>query len=161
MVRNSLHIKDNIAKLPMFTRPAYGITDNDGTWTASLIFLVTASVPIHCDMSWWHGGWICQKFKQKVKWLTVICTIGKKQYWLEFFTWIFTAGSKGSSKKFKQKFKVEKHWWSRPEQKVLRKPSEAHQKSRRSCWEYSSVPSHKIFFHGNVTSNGIHPPGLG
>ena len=34
MVRNSLHIKDNIAKLPMFTRPPYGITDNDGTYTA-------------------------------------------------------------------------------------------------------------------------------
>ena len=31
MVRNSLHIKDNIAKLPMFTRPPYGITDDYGS----------------------------------------------------------------------------------------------------------------------------------
>ena len=31
MVRNPLHIKDNIPKLPMFTGPPYGITDNYGT----------------------------------------------------------------------------------------------------------------------------------
>ena len=32
MVRNYVHIKDNIAKLRTFTRPPYGITDNDGTY---------------------------------------------------------------------------------------------------------------------------------
>jgi len=29
MVRNYVHIKDSIAKLRTFTRPLYGITDND------------------------------------------------------------------------------------------------------------------------------------
>ena len=31
MVRNYVHIKDNIAKLRTFSRPPYGITDNDGS----------------------------------------------------------------------------------------------------------------------------------
>ena len=31
MVRNYVHIIDNIAKLRTFTRPPYGITDNYGT----------------------------------------------------------------------------------------------------------------------------------
>ena len=45
MVRNPLHIKDNIPKLPMFTGPPYGITDNYDTMTSPSL----DENPIFCD----------------------------------------------------------------------------------------------------------------